>query len=324
MTDDKLKSVASSILHDEGQELINAADRISSSVVEACDLIVKHPGKVVICGMGKSGLIAQKIAATLCSIGNKAVFLHAAEATHGDLGIYAPGDPTILISKSGSTIELVKLIPILKEFNSPLIGILGNMKSSLVDHMDIVLDASVSREVDPLGLVPTASTTLTLAIGDALAAVIMSHQGFNHEDFAKLHPAGDLGRRLRFTVEDIMQPINNVAVVKKDDKLRKVVIDMTEKPYGAALVLSDETLLGIVTEGDLRRCLAENGDIDKLLVSEIMSTNPISINIKAPLRDALTLMEERESQISVLPVVNDDEKLCCGLLRLHDVYQTHL
>ena len=324
MTDDKLKSVASSILHDEGQELINAADRISSSVVEACDLIVKHPGKVVICGMGKSGLIAQKIAATLCSIGNKAVFLHAAEATHGDLGIYAPGDPTILISKSGSTIELVKLIPILKEFNSPLIGILGNMKSSLVDHMDIVLDASVSREVDPLGLVPTASTTLTLAIGDALAAVIMSHQGFNHEDFAKLHPAGDLGRRLRFTVEDIMQPINNVAVVKKDDKLRKVVIDMTEKPYGAALVLSDETLLGIVTEGDLRRCLAENGDIDKMLVSEIMSTNPISINIKAPLREALTLMEERESQISVLPVVNDDEKLCCGLLRLHDVYQTHL
>ncbi len=324
MTDDKLKSVASSILHDEGQELINAADRISSSVVEACDLIVKHPGKVVICGMGKSGLIAQKIAATLCSIGNKAVFLHAAEATHGDLGIYAPGDPTILISKSGSTIELVKLIPILKEFNSPLIGILGNMKSSLVDHMDIVLDASVSREVDPLGLVPTASTTLTLAIGDALAAVIMSHQGFNHEDFAKLHPAGDLGRRLRFTVEDIMQPINNIAVVKKDDKLRKVVIDMTEKPYGAALVLSDETLLGIITEGDLRRCLAENGDIDKMLVSEIMSTNPISINIKAPLRDALTLMEERESQISVLPVVNDDEKLCCGLLRLHDVYQTHL
>ena len=324
MTDDKLKSVASSILHDEGQELINAADRISSSVVDVCDLIVKHPGKVVICGMGKSGLIAQKIAATLCSIGNKAVFLHAAEATHGDLGIYAPGDPTILISKSGSTIELVKLIPILKEFNSPLIGILGNMKSSLVDHMDIVLDASVSREVDPLGLVPTASTTLTLAIGDALAAVIMSHQGFNHEDFAKLHPAGDLGRRLRFTVEDIMQPINNVAVVKKDDKLRKVVIDMTEKPYGAALVLSDETLLGIVTEGDLRRCLAENGDIDKMLVSEIMSTNPISINIKAPLRDALTLMEERESQISVLPVVNDDEKLCCGLLRLHDVYQTHL
>lgn len=320
----KLKTVASSILRDEGQELIDASSRISSTVVKACELIINHPGKIVICGMGKSGLIAQKIAATLCSIGNKAVFLHAAEASHGDLGIYAPGDPTILISKSGSTDELVKLIPILKEFNSPLIGILGNMKSFLVEHMDIVLDASVSKEADPLGLVPTASTTLTLAIGDAIAAVIMSHQRFNHEDFAKLHPAGDLGRRLRFTVEDIMQPIDKIAIVKKDDILRKVVIDMTEKPFGAALVLNNQNLIGIITEGDLRRCLAENGDIDKMCVSEIMSSNPVSVNIKAPLRDALTLMEERKSQISVLPVVNDDDKTCSGLLRLHDVYQSRL
>ena len=320
----KLKTVASSILRDEGQELIDASSRISSTVVKACELIINHPGKIVICGMGKSGLIAQKIAATLCSIGNKAVFLHAAEASHGDLGIYAPGDPTILISKSGSTDELVKLIPILKEFNSPLIGILGNMKSFLVEHMDIVLDASVSKEADPLGLVPTASTTLTLAIGDAIAAVIMSHQRFNHEDFAKLHPAGDLGRRLRFTVEDIMQPIDKIAIVKKDDILRKVVIDMTEKPFGAALVINNQNLIGIITEGDLRRCLAENGDIDKMRVSEIMSSNPVSVNIKAPLRDALTLMEERKSQISVLPVVNDDDKTCSGLLRLHDVYQSRL
>ena len=320
----KLKTVASSILRDEGQELIDASSRISITVVKACGLIINHPGKIVICGMGKSGLIAQKIAATLCSIGNKAVFLHAAEASHGDLGIYAPGDPTILISKSGSTDELVKLIPILKEFNSPLIGILGNMKSSLVEHMDIVLDASVSKEADPLGLVPTASTTLTLAIGDAIAAVIMSHQRFNHEDFAKLHPAGDLGRRLRFTVEDIMQPIDKIAIVKKDDILRKVVIDMTEKPFGAALVINNQNLIGIITEGDLRRCLAENGDIDKMRVSEIMSSNPVSVNIKAPLRDALTLMEERKSQISVLPVVNDDDKTCSGLLRLHDVYQSRL
>ena len=139
MNENKLKTVASSILRDEGQELIDASERISNSVVQACELIINHPGKIVICGMGKSGLIAQKIVATLCSIGNKAVFLHAAEAAHGDLGIYAPGDPTIVISKSGSTDELVKLIPILKEFNSPLIGILGNMKSSLINHMDIVL-----------------------------------------------------------------------------------------------------------------------------------------------------------------------------------------
>jgi len=325
MTDSELKTIAAKILRKEGQELIDAADRIPEPMARVCEIIANHPGKVVICGMGKSGLIAQKIAATLCSIGSKAVFLHAAEAVHGDLGIYAPGDPTIVISKSGATEELVRLIPILKEFNSQLIGILGNLKSPLADQMDVVLDASVSKEADPLGIVPTSSTTLTLAIGDALAAVLMSHRGFNHDDFARLHPAGDLGRRLRLTVEKIMQPIKDVATVHLDDNLRKVVIEMTEKPQGAALVMDgDSTLLGIVTEGDLRRCLAENGDIDQLMVSEVMTENPVSVNLDAPLNDAVTLMEDRKSQISVLPVVNGDGKSCAGLLRLHDVYQTRL
>ena len=325
MTDSELKTIAAKILRKEGQELIDAADRIPEPMARVCEIIANHPGKVVICGMGKSGLIAQKIAATLCSIGSKAVFLHAAEAVHGDLGIYAPGDPTIIISKSGATEELIRLIPILKEFNSQLIGILGNLKSPLADQMDVVLDASVSKEADPLGIVPTSSTTLTLAIGDALAAVLMSHRGFDHDDFAKLHPAGDLGRRLRLTVEKIMQPIKDVATVHLDDNLRKVVIEMTEKPQGAALVMDgDSTLLGIVTEGDLRRCLAENGDIDQLKVSEVMTENPVSVNLDAPLNDAVTLMEDRKSQISVLPVVNGDGKSCAGLLRLHDVYQTRL
>ena len=325
MTQSELKSIASQILREEGKELIKAADRIPDSVIQACEIIVNHPGKVVICGMGKSGLIGQKIASTLCSIGNKAVFLHASEAVHGDLGIYAPGDPTIVISKSGASEEMVRLIPILKEFKSPLIGILGNMKSPLVDQMDVVLDASVEKEADPLGIVPTSSTTLTLGIGDAMAAVLMTHREFNHDDFAKLHPAGDLGRRLRLTVKNIMQPIKNVAVVNKDDRLRKVVIDMTEKPQGAALVIdSNSQLLGLVTEGDLRRCLAEEGDIDKMTVSDVMTTDPVAINMGALLKDALMLMEDRESQISVLPVVNGDGKSCAGLLRLHDIYQTNL
>jgi len=325
MTQSELKSIASQILREEGEELIKAADRIPESVIQACEIIVNHPGKVVICGMGKSGLIGQKIASTLCSIGNKAVFLHASEAVHGDLGIYAPGDPTIVISKSGASEEMVRLIPILKEFKSPLIGILGNMKSPLVDQMDVVLDASVEKEADPLGIVPTSSTTLTLGIGDAMAAVLMTHREFNHDDFAKLHPAGDLGRRLRLTVKNIMQPIKNVAVVNKDDRLRKVVIDMTEKPQGAALVIdSNSQLLGLVTEGDLRRCLVEEGDIDKMTVSDVMTTDPVAINMGALLKDALMLMEDRESQISVLPVVNGDGKSCAGLLRLHDIYQTNL
>ena len=325
MNNTKLKSIASEILKQEGQELLDAADRVAESVVKSSDIISNHSGKVVLCGMGKSGLIAQKIAATLCSIGNKAVFLHAAEAVHGDLGIYAPGDPTILISKSGATEEMLRLIPILKEFNSPLIGILGNMKSPLVRQMDVVLDASVQKEADPLGIVPTSSTTLTLAIGDAIVGVLMSQGDFKQDDFARLHPAGDLGRRLRLIVENIMQSIQDVAIVSKNDNLRKVVIEMTEKPQGAALVVDGENqLIGIVTEGDLRRALADGKDIDKITVIDLMTPNPIAININSPLKEAIILMEDRKSQISVLPVVKNDGKTCAGLLRLHDIYQKNL
>jgi len=318
-----LKSVSKNVLIGEAEQMITAADKISEKVVEACNIISGHPGKIVISGMGKSGLIAQKIASTLCSIGNKAVFLHPAEAVHGDLGIYAPGDPTILISKSGATDEILRLIPILKEFKSPLIGILGNKNSVLSNEVDLAIDASVSREVDPLGIVPTASTTLTLAIGDALAAVLMSHKNFKREDFARLHPAGDLGRRLKLTVKDIMQPFEKVAIVSPDTNLRNVVIKMTEKPQGAAVVLDEKSLLlGIVTEGDLRRSLAQNIDIDNSTAEEVMSSEPITININSILSEVLTVMENRESQISVLPVVDDSK--CVGLIRIHDIYQSQL
>ena len=324
MNEHSLKSVAKNVLVGEGEQLINAADRISEKMEIACDIITNHNGKIVISGMGKSGLIAQKIAATLCSIGNEAVFLHPAEAVHGDLGIYAPGDPTILISKSGATDEIVRLIPILKEFNSPLIGILGNMNSILSNEMDLVLDASVSKEVDPLAIVPTSSTTLTLAIGDALAAVLMVNKNFKREDFAKLHPAGDLGRRLKLKVKDIMQPIDKVAVVDSNDDLRNTVIKMTEKPQGAALVLNDEKILmGIITEGDLRRSLANEIDIDNCKANELMSANPIAIKVDSSLSEVISLMENRESQISVLPVV-DQSNICLGLIRIHDIYQTQL
>ena len=324
MNEHSLKSVAKNVLVGEGEQLINAADRISEKMEIACDIITNHNGKIVISGMGKSGLIAQKIAATLCSIGNEAVFLHPAEAVHGDLGIYAPGDPTILISKSGATDEIIRLIPILKEFNSPLIGILGNMNSILSNEMDLVLDASVSKEVDPLAIVPTSSTTLTLAIGDALAAVLMANKNFKREDFAKLHPAGDLGRRLKLKVKDVMQPIDKVAVVDSNDDLRNTVIKMTEKPQGAALVLNDEKILmGIITEGDLRRSLANEIDIDNCKANELMSANPIAIKVDSSLSEVISLMENRESQISVLPVV-DQSNICLGLIRIHDIYQTQL
>ena len=324
MSNHDLKIIAASILKTEANELLQAADRVSESIVDAAKLIDNHNGKVMICGLGKSGLIAQKIAATFCSIGRKAVFLHAVDALHGDLGIFEAGDPTILISKSGSTEEIVRLIPILKEFESPLIGIVGNMNSSIIDDLDIVLDASVDNEADPLGIVPTSSTTLTLSIGDALAGVLMSVKGFNKNDFARYHPSGSLGKRLLLTVEKIMQHISNVAVVNMTDKLRKVVIAMTEKPNGAAIVKCKNDGFGLITDGDLRRCLAEGEDIDLLDAGKIMTTDPISISSNSSVDNALKLMEDRRSQISVLPVVSEENGECLGLIRLHDIYQTRL
>ena len=324
MSNQDLKIIAASILKTEANELLQAADRVSESIVDAAKLIDNHNGKVMICGLGKSGLIAQKIAATFCSIGRKAVFLHAVDALHGDLGIFEAGDPTIVISKSGSTEEIVRLIPILKEFESPLIGIVGNMNSSIIDDLDIVLDASVDNEADPLGIVPTSSTTLTLSIGDALAGVLMSVKGFNKNDFARYHPSGSLGKRLLLTVENIMQHISNVAVVNMTDKLRKVVIAMTEKPNGAAIVKCKNDGFGLITDGDLRRCLAEGEDIDLLDAERIMTTDPVSISSNSSVDNALKLMEDRRSQISVLPVVSEENGECLGLIRLHDIYQTRL
>jgi len=324
MSNHDLKIIAASILKTEANELLQAADRVSESIVDAAKLIDNHNGKVMICGLGKSGLIAQKIAATFCSIGRKAVFLHAVDALHGDLGIFEAGDPTIIISKSGSTEEIVRLIPILKEFESPLIGIVGNMNSSIIDDLDIVLDASVDNEADPLGIVPTSSTTLTLSIGDALAGVLMSVKGFNKNDFARFHPSGSLGKRLLLTVENIMQHISNVAVVNMTDKLRKVVIAMTEKPNGAAIVKCKNDGFGLITDGDLRRCLAEGEDIDLLDAEKIMTTDPVSISSNSSVDNALKLMEDRRSQISVLPVVSEENGECLGLIRLHDIYQARL
>ena len=324
MSNQDLKIIAASILKTEASELLQAAERVSESIVDAAKLIDNHNGKVMICGLGKSGLIAQKIAATFCSVGRKAVFLHAVDALHGDLGIFEAGDPTIVISKSGSSEEIVRLIPILKEFESPLIGIVGNMNSSIIDDLDIVLDASVDNEADPLGIVPTSSTTLTLSIGDALAGVLMSVKGFNKNDFARFHPSGSLGKRLLLTVENIMQHISNVAVVNKSDKLRKVVIAMTEKPNGAAIVKCKNDGFGLITDGDLRRCLAEGEDIDLLDAERIMTTDPVSISSNSSVDNALKLMEDRRSQISVLPVVSEENGECLGLIRLHDIYQTRL
>jgi len=324
-THPKLEGIASKILKSEAHELFNVADRIDESVVKAAKMLLKHDGKVIVCGVGKSGLIGQKIVATFCSTGTQAVFLHASDALHGDLGVYRPGDPTILISKSGATDEVVRLIPLLREFNSPLIGIIGNNDSTLADKVDIVLDSTVSSEADPLGVVPTNSTTVTMAIGDALAAVLMTAKQFNQEDFARFHPGGNLGRRLKLHVMDIMTPLDKVAVVSPKQSIKETVLLMTKKPQGAAIVSDDsEKLIGVITDGDLRRGFAQNGNINELMVIDVMNNKPIFIYSNARLQNAVTLMEDRISQISVLPVLDESDDKCIGLLRLHDIYQSKL
>jgi len=317
-----IKTAESSIIF-EAEAIANLKGRIKSAFIEAVKIIINNTGKVVITGVGKSGLIGRKIAATLCSTGTPAVFLHSTEAVHGDLGIYSPGDPTIIISKSGTTGELLRLIPILKEYKSPLIGILGNLNSPLARQVDSILDASVVHEADPLNLAPTSSSMVALAMGDALAAALIKARGFNEEDYGHLHPSGQLGKNLHNSVVDLMNPEESCAKLQSGDSIRQVVINLTSYPLGAAVILSDEnTLLGLITDGDIRRAFQREKDILEIKAHEIMTKNPVVVHPSATIKYALDLMENRKSQISVLPVVND-ENVFLGLLRIHDIYQSN-
>lgn len=309
----------------EAAAISTAARRLDGNLSRAVDLILAQSGKVVVTGLGKSGHVARKIVATLCSTGTPAVFLHAAEASHGDLGIYAPGDPTLMVSKSGSTAELLGMIPFLRDLPSHRIGILGNPGSPLAAQMDVVLDASVQRESDPDNLAPTASATVALSLGHALAVALMRARNFGVEDFSRFHPGGHIGRSVRLTAADALHGPDEVAWAKPDHTLKQVVIAMTHHPLGAACV-ADATgqLLGLITDGDLRRALQTHDDIRTLRAADVMTTNPITIGPEARLLDALRLMEDRPSQISVLPVVDPATRQCLGLLRVHDIYRADL
>ncbi len=306
----------------EAEAIAAAARKLDGDFTRAVKLLQEHTGKVVVTGVGKSACVAQKLAATLCSTGTPAVFLHPLDAGHGDLGIYAQGDPTILISKSGTTSELVRLVPVLRQLNSPLIGILGNRNSPLGKDVDMWLDASVRTEADPFNLAPTASTAVAAALGDALALAVMQARRWTPEDFAARHPAGQLGRNLRVLVEQVMHSGSDVAWATPESSMHAVIIEMNRCPLGAACVVDAEgRLLGLITDGDLRRALENNDDIRHVRASDLMTTNPVTITPDATLREALQTMEDRLSQISVLPVVEDK---CVGLVRLHDLYQADL
>lgn len=313
--------LARRVLAIESEAVRALAERLDERFVHAVELINGRSGRVVVSGIGKSGHIARKIVATLCSTGTPAVFLHPAEAVHGDLGIYTPGDPTVLISKNGSSHELLALVPLLREFRSPLIGILGSTGSPLAGQVDILLDASVEREADPNNLAPTASSVTALALGHALAIALMCARNFTPEEFGRFHPGGQLGRNLLLSVREAMHDTAEIAAVVPDSSLKEVIIEMTRRPLGGACVIhADATLAGLITDGDLRRALTAHDDIRRLRARDVMTAGPTTIDPDASLGRALELMEGRTSQISVLPVVNSDGR-ALGLLRLHDVFR---
>ncbi|MDR1497641.1 MAG: KpsF/GutQ family sugar-phosphate isomerase [Puniceicoccales bacterium] len=325
MDTENFMQAARKLLCAEATALADLSTRLGKSFESAVALLLQHHGKVVVSGVGKSGLIAQKIAATLCSTGTPAVFLHSTDAMHGDIGIFQAGDPAILISKSGSTAEVVRLLPIIKQVGSPIIALVCNVNSPLAEQADVVIDLAVGVEADPLGLAPTTSALLTLAIGDALAAALMVARNFNATDFARFHPAGQLGRNLTMTVGEVMHPLSRVATVSPSLPFREIVIAMTTFSLGAGCVLDKQgRLAGLVTDGDLRRTLRKYENFSQLTAADFMTRKPVCAHPAMSLAEAVRLMEERPSQLSVLPVVEPASETCLGLLRIHDIYQASI
>lgn len=314
------------VLRLEGDALLQCADRLQTGpgaqgVRKAVELLQKslsQDGKIVVTGVGKSGKIGQKIAATLSSTGSLAVFLHPTEGLHGDLGLVRRNDAVLALSYTGNTEELVRLLPSLKSLRVPLIAIGGNAQSKLAQNADVWLDGFVHQEACPHNLAPTSSTTLALALGDAIAVALMQVRGFDAGSFARNHPGGSLGNRLNLKVSDVMHSGDSVPQLGLQASMDEVIVTATKYRMGAVLVVTDGKLEGIITEGDIRRALQHREKFFSFRASEVMTRQPVTVEPDTLAKEALDLMENRPSQISVLPVVDSQGKVK-GLVRVHDI-----
>jgi arabinose-5-phosphate isomerase len=310
------------VLEIEARAILDLVPRIAESFDQALDALIDCPGRVVVTGMGKSGLIGQKISATLASTGTPSLFLHPVEAIHGDLGRIVKGDAVLAISYSGNTDEILALVPTIKRLGSTLVAMTGNPRSALAAASDVHLDVSIREEACPLGLAPTASTTASLAMGDALAMALLERRGFTVEDFALIHPGGKLGKKL-LRVEDLMHTGDQVPSVAPRAAMKDVLFEMTSKRLGMTTVVEEgRRLVGMISDGDLRRLIARHGNtmLDHT-ADECMTRDPVVIGRREMATAALALMEQRK--ITSLPVV-DEQGRVDGVVHLHDLWETQM
>ena len=322
MNTEKFKTLGKAVIETERSAVADLSDRIDDKFVKACNIMLGCQGRVIVIGMGKSGHIGNKIAATLASTGTPAFFVHPGEASHGDLGMITNNDVVMVLSNSGETDEVVALLPVIKRLNTPMIALTGNPESTLAKAANVNIEVSVKKEACPLGLAPTASTTATLVMGDAIAIALLDARGFGENDFALSHPGGTLGRRLLLHVSDIMHTGDEIPKVGEQALLRDALIEMTQKGLGVTTIVdNDDNVSGIFTDGDVRRALDSNIDIKNCLVKDVMTKHGKTIKANDLAASALALMETH--RINALVVVDDNEKLI-GILNMHDLLRARV
>ncbi|RLD67437.1 MAG: D-arabinose 5-phosphate isomerase [Bacteroidetes bacterium] len=310
----RIQEIAQKVIKEEAQAINQLANRIDGDFEAAVNTIIQSKGRLIITGIGKSANIANKIVATLNSTGTPAVFMHAADAIHGDLGIVQKDDVVMCISKSGNTPEIKVLIPLVKILGNPLIANVGNIESFLAKQADFVIDSTVEKEACPNNLAPTSSTTAQLVMGDALAIALLEMRGFSDRDFAKYHPGGALGKQLYLRVEDLCSN-NERPQVNSDENIRNIIIEISSKRLGATAVIDNNQLVGVITDGDIRRMMQKYDDVDPLKAIDIMSPNPMTINKDQLAVAALKIMKER----NITQLLVTDGKLYFGVIHLHDI-----